>query len=429
MPIQPQPRDEAYDELVDEFETATEGRLSSFNRNDIETDLARSFSSLEVELTHYILSAWFATWIDYAGRELDADDLRAVGLSPQLVDLDILNAYVEPAALDRLVAGTVDGRIPAKPATGEVSFFLSDPAAGQSEIPEGTVVATAGGREYRTTASAPKLQRTSTTAPVRAVEPGPDGNIPAGEISAFDSNQPGLDGVDAATNTGPIGGGEAEETTEELRARAKRSRTFGAGRVTAAGVKGRIIAELPESGLEADDIAIIEFPDPTVSGAHPDYNGSDAASSPAVPHAIVIVDGGASDTDIEAAIGVAKEHAIPHPLERPSRTTLTIEGTLRPTEYATEADLTDASGGQPSAIDQAEAAVIRYLSEKSLGENVSIERLQAEAIFSAPDIIEDLDSLSVTDETDTSITDDLSVSDREVVAPGGVTFTAGAGGI
>jgi hypothetical protein len=428
MPIQPQPRDEAYDELVDEFETATEGRLSSFNRNDIETDLARSFSSLEVELTHYILSAWFATWIDYAGRELDADDLRAVGLSPQLVDLDILNGYVEPAALDRLVAGTVD-RIPAKPATGEVSFFLSDPAAGRSEIPEGTVVATGGGREYRTTASAPKRQRTSTTAPVRAVEPGSDGDIPAGEISAFDSNQPGLDGVDAATNTGPISGGEAEETTEELRARAKRSRTFGAGRVTAAGVKGRIIAELPESGLEADDIAIIEFPDPTVSGAHPDYNGSDAASSPAVPHAIVIVDGGASDADIEAAIGVAKEHAIPHPLERPSRTTLTIEGTLRPDEYATEADLTDASGRQPSAIDQAEGAVIRYLSEKSLGENVSIDRLIADAIYAAPDVIGDLDNLSVTDETDTAITDDLSVSDREVVAPGSVTFTAGTGEI
>jgi hypothetical protein len=428
MPIQPQPRDETYDELVSDIETATEGRLSSFNRNDIETDLARSFSSLEVELTHYILSAWFATWIDYAGRELDADDLRAVGLSPRLVDLDILNAYVEPAALDRLVAGTVD-RIPAKPATGEVSFFLSDPAAGRSEIPERTVVATGGGREYRTTASAPKRQRASTTAPVRAVEPGPDGNIPAGEISDFDSNQPGFDGVDAATNTEPIGGGEAEETTEELRARAKRSRTLGAGRVTAAGVKGRIITELPESGLEADDIAIIEFPDPTVSGAHPDYDGSDAASSPAVPHAIVIVDGGASDADVASAIKVAKEHAIPHPLERPTRTTLTIEGTLRPDEFATVADLTEPSSGDAAPIELAERSVLRYLGEKSLGENVSIDRLIADAIYAAPDVIEDLDNLSVTDETGTAITGDLSVSDREVVTAGSVTFTAGAGEI
>jgi hypothetical protein len=405
MVYQPTPQDDERQQLIADIRERTENRISSFDQGDFEWEHTDAFAALKTELGHYLLAAWFAGWVDFAGKELDADDLRLVGLDPRLVDLDELNAYVEEEDLDRLVADTTE-RIPPAPATGEAVFLFGDRGGDPTdgEIPARTLLVTPGDIEFRTLEAAEYgATDSSVVVPIEAVVPGPVGNIGPGTPFEIPSSEVGTGLVEEAITRDPVTGGEIAETTPELRERARRAKILTSGGVTEVGEKGRIISELPGTGIELDDIAIIEYPDPTVSDSKYDY-----------PHAIVVVDGGGADDEVQAAIDIAKEHGIRHELERPTTHTLDVTGTLIPDEYADTSDIN---------VERAEERVIRFLAERSLGEDVSIEKLIAQVFFSEFEDIGDIDDLVVTDETGTEIVDDYSVTNREVIDPGTVTFS------
>jgi uncharacterized phage protein gp47/JayE len=125
-------------------------------------------------------------------------------------DLDARAAEIQPALITRR---------PAAAATGTV-VFSRPTTIGTVTIPIGTVVKTASGIEFTTTAIGTILNgnTTSGNVPVVANEEGSAGNVALGTVTKFNAKPAGITGV---TNTTDFSNGIDEELDDAFRARLK----------------------------------------------------------------------------------------------------------------------------------------------------------------------------------------------------------------
>lgn len=136
-------------------------------------------------------------------------------------------------------------------AAGTVTFFRqSDAGEGNITIPEGVVLSTKKGETSFVTVELRTLQRGQARidVPVRSRIAGPDGNAASGAISAL--SQPIL-GIGSVTNFEATAQAAAEETDEQLRARAK-AILRGAGKATIAALINAISGQ-PAKLVEVAD--------------------------------------------------------------------------------------------------------------------------------------------------------------------------------
>ena len=115
------------------------------------------------------------------------------------------------------------------PANGEVTITVSQPQPGRAYLlPEGTIVVTADPSPiafYSTVPVTLTAEAPSATVTVRAFQPGPQGNVPVGAITAIDPvfQQLYLSIVPpttmSAANQQPLSGGSDQEPDEDYRAR------------------------------------------------------------------------------------------------------------------------------------------------------------------------------------------------------------------
>lgn len=130
--------------------------------------------------------------------------------SAQGDDLDDRAAEIQPALIFRRQAAK---------STGQVTFSRSG-TSGIVTIPIGTVVKTADGIEFVTTAvgTIPDLSSTSGAVTAIAVEAGAAGDVDPTTIVRFDAKPAG---VDTVTNAASFSGGEDKESDDAFRARLK----------------------------------------------------------------------------------------------------------------------------------------------------------------------------------------------------------------
>lgn len=127
---------------------------------------------------------------------------------PQTAQGEWLDRHAALRGLDR--RGAVSSE-------GSIRFSVTTPVATDLTIPKGTVCATAGLTRFETTAEGTlKAGEASVLIPARAVEPGEDGNVPAGSILAM--AVPPV-GVGACVNPEAFTGGADTEDDDALRAR------------------------------------------------------------------------------------------------------------------------------------------------------------------------------------------------------------------
>lgn len=105
----------------------------------------------------------------------------------------------------------------ATPAAGVVRFYAQSGAETARTIPAGTVCMTAGLVRFETVGDAVlEAGEMWADVPVQAVEPGQQGNVPAGSITAMAVAPVG---IASCTNLAPCSGGVDEEDDESLRRR------------------------------------------------------------------------------------------------------------------------------------------------------------------------------------------------------------------
>lgn len=122
------------------------------------------------------------------------------------------------ASLDEVVRLVGLTRTPGARATGTITLSRTTPAPQAYTVPAGTQVMTGDGAIIFETTEVRILQQgtTQVDAPVRALEPGPEGNLAAGTITSLVSTVPGIETV---TNADPTTGGAEAETDAALRYR------------------------------------------------------------------------------------------------------------------------------------------------------------------------------------------------------------------
>lgn len=124
--------------------------------------------------------------------------------------------------LDRFIETFGMNRIPARRASGVVTFSRGTPATENILVPTGTQVyrpATSIGPQvnFQTVGSGQILVgQTSTTVPVEAVVAGTSGNVPSGSITSLAQSIPGITSI---TNPEGMSGGADIESDEQLRIR------------------------------------------------------------------------------------------------------------------------------------------------------------------------------------------------------------------
>jgi uncharacterized phage protein gp47/JayE len=157
----------------------------------------------------------------------------AIGLWMQWLIVEVLAttraATSNAADLDSWMADFSLTRLPASPATGQVSFARFTPTQ-QALIPTGTMVRTADGTQSFTVGtdatnpawSIPQAGYilgagvASLIVPVSANTPGSSGNVQAGAINLMSS---AISGIDTVTNAAPLTGGLDAEADAALRSR------------------------------------------------------------------------------------------------------------------------------------------------------------------------------------------------------------------
>lgn len=278
--------------------------------------------------------------------------VRAVSRELKLVYEQMDQAYrrafidiAQGVALDNVVALLGIVRNPALPAKGHVTFFLKKPNQGKNPvvISPRTRVADTKGRVFVVSEGGfINPGDKSVALPVIAQDPGPDGNVGTGSITVMPTPPRGVDG--GVTNESPVTGGEAAESDDQLRERAKHALER-AGNATLNAIKFAI--------LEVDGVEGVEVRDHTIDDTIPlgevrvRYSGGDGQ---AIQQAI---------EDSRAAGILVRAEAV---------TTVFLAGTFY---VIPDADL---AADSPARFKQALIAALKAL---AIGEAVYVRRLAA----------------------------------------------------
>jgi len=268
--------------------------------------------------------------------------------------------YATGASLDETVRLVGIVRTPATRATGTVTLARSLPAAQDYPIPAGTRLLTQDGMVAFETTEVRILKRgeTQVDVPIRAVAPGPEGNVSAGTITSLAGTVPG---IETATNADPTTGGAAAESDSALRYRTIRY-TPGA-KATIGAIENALLSV---SGVSSVLVA---------------ENQTDNTIT-----ATVI---GGDDPDIIAALEATRAAGIAATHIRPTPRTVTVS-------VAAQA-MGDAN---PSEVQLAiEAALAEYFAGLSLGADVQFSDV-VETVLSAAGV-DWITAISATDGTTT----------------------------
>jgi uncharacterized phage protein gp47/JayE len=251
-------------------------------------------------------------------------------------------------------------------AIGQETFSRVDTTVAVT-VAVGTQIATAGGVVYETTQEGViAIGATSITLPIKALEKGKTGNVPAGTITILVS---GITGVDAVVNSANVGGGVDEETEVEYYSRF-RAYLLGLARSNKYGIiSGALLNESLRSA------SIVEH-FPPKSGF---YNftlylddGSGTVSNTTIAQVKQVIDGdGTAQFEGYRAVGINVDYLAP------TSVPINVTGTVV-ASYAI--DLTEAK----KIID---AAITAHLNGKIIGSDVRRADIQR-VVLSYPWIID-----------------------------------------
>ena len=365
MTLSPRPRPDIFVSLRDSLQgritklTNFTDRSFNFVWND---SFARELRDVEVQA----LAAQLSGYIEYAGGPILQSDLAELGLQDS-VSVEEINEYMQDEDLDELVKLVGVERSLGTRATGSVDFTTE---SGEVTIPEGTTISTqtrsAGDRViFETTepASTSSGATIVTDIEVQAVEPGADGNLPAGELRVLPNPPVGVIGV---TNTSATEGGQDREPNRELRERAARAVEGSSEGGTVSGI--RTFVEQNVEGVGVGDVFIDEFFD----------------EQP--PFVDVIVSGG-TEADARAAIDTARPAGIRHNLLRPQDIVIGISADVA------------ASGLNESQkqqlVQEATETAEQFISDLAIGEELFLDKLSIAVVdsLSIPQAIIDIDRI------------------------------------
>lgn len=422
MPYQPENLEAIEDSVQTQISNQAPTITAWFEQtsNDAVSDV---FSEGLYEREQELLYVWFASSLQFAGKRITEDDLRSISLDPAAVDLQKINALQSDADLKAAAADRGVARLPGSYARGEILVTFS--AAGES-APAGfevTAPAFDGGEDLRyvtTEIAQADENATVATVPIRAVERGTRYNTGGERVTGLPNQRPAA--VQSVTNADPITGGEAAESNDELRERAR-----GAS-LEDATLKQRVISALNTAqggGVTERDIIIEEFPDP-----------SDPASQYAYPYGDIIIDyNGPQDTlvdsdgdsvaDLQGLVDAERALGIKIYYVAPSVHTLDVTAEVAPAEpsqtAATAADINAA---------QVEDGIRQHIENLGLGDDIYTAHLET-AMTDADDAVAYAPTLTMTltapDSTTTTLarSSRAAIGAREKVQPGAdITVTA-----
>lgn len=359
MTLQPDEQDTIFDRIKNAI--TSNSLITNFSPNSPERAITHdAFAAEMVERQHELLAVQLSSRIDYAGKTITENDLENLGVNTSFVDLELLNSYIEESDLDELVKRNGVTRDPGSFATGEVTFTTTNESV---TIPEGIEVgtdpdATGNFLQFVTDESAsPDAGGTSVTVGVTAAERGSEYNIGSGSIEYMPSPPPGVSSV---TNTSATTSGEDEETTEELRQRAKDVLIRQTGGGTTDGIEGGLVSQV--DGLDLADVIVDEFED-----ADPQYFD-------------VVVDGGPSDSELQSLIDDLQPTAINGNLVRPTSVLFDISATV---------------SGSDIQTNNVESDLNSYVQDLGIGEDLIVDQIIA-IIINADEGILGIDDLVIT---------------------------------
>lgn len=301
-------------------------------------------------------------------RTINEAVARETAFVYQQINQVYFSAFIDTAtgkSLDLVVSILGVVRKSSEFAEGLVTFFR-DPAAGDGNIsiPEGTLLRTNKGEAAFTTAQLRTLQRGQVRidVPVRATEgsKGPDGIVAAGLINTL--VQP-ITGIARVTNFDETILGEADETDEELRARAKAA-VRSLGKATLAAIE-RVIAE--------ERAILVDIYDPNIAGRQSDA-GTVTALVEVTPGRFESVRAAVEDTRAAGVrVFVLAQQIFLKPRVKVSLRTpgLTIEGRLK-----VRREIVDAIGAYLDTLDAGAPA----LGAELLGAAKSVEEVDTASI-------------------------------------------------
>lgn len=382
MTLQPDAGDSIFERIRSTIASLSD--ITNFSTNSPERAITQAQAEEQRKRQHELLSVQLSARVKYSGKTITEEDLRDLNVDPAVVDLELLNSYQDESDLDALAAGKGITRDPGSFATGTVTFQVTDDTA---TIDEGTVVTTptdvdGDSIRFETTEQVSPAQGSSEVdADIRALERGADGNVGSGAITEIESPPPKVAGNPPVSNANATTGGESRETTPELRNRTELAIVGQAGGGTLEGVKSGLVDRF--DGLDRADIEIDQ------DFANTDFD--------------VVVDGGPSDSDLNAAIDDLQPVAVEGTLVRPTKITIDIDTTVSGT------------GIDTSAV---EDDIRAYIENLGIGDDIVRDQVVA-TIITANDSVEGIDSLSTT-ANGTGFSDDYPIGATDKAEAGSV---------
>jgi len=369
MTLEPEPQETIFERIKSAIASASS--ITNFSPNSPEKAISDDAFAAEMrERQHEALAVQLSARVDYAGKTITEEDLEDLDVDPDVVDLDLLNSFIEERDLDEFGKRNGVTRDPGSFGEGTVTFQTTGDSV---VIPDGTTVGTQPDEDgdylafVTTKEVSPDTGKTQVDAPIQAAERGSAWNVGSGTITYVPNPPPGVEGDPPVNNANATTSGEDEETTPELRERTKRALIETSGGGTKGGLEGGLVSRF--TGLDSNDVIVDEF-----ENADPIY-------------ADVIIDGGPSDTDAQDAIDELRPVAVSHNLVRPTQITVDVTVEVEGTDVDTaevETDIND------------------YLTALGLGEDVVRDKLIATTMTADLDV-ENITTLTVevVDETHT----------------------------
>lgn len=373
MTNEPRTIDEVYDDMESNLRDKIT-LLTNFTRRSFNYVFSRAFAREVRSLEVQSLAADLSGFVDYAGGPVSEEDLNSLGI--ENVDENEINNYMDDEYLDELVKLVGIRRYEGAESTGSVN--IETQTTNQVKVPVGLKLTTtpetvgeklifevapnegadnfvfqSGSDSYYTNESSPGVYEPQiSNIQVKAVEVGPEYNVPSNSIIRFESPPVGVKGVN---NPSATTGGENIETNDELRERAKKSVQGTSEGGTVEGIETYIQQNV--DNVRQGDVEIEEF----------FYNGVDDKR----PFVDVIVDGGI-DSEVNQAIEEARPVGIPHYLIRPQGIQLNVRADLVGT------DINDT---------YVNTVIEEYLNEQGINDNLYKDQLIRNIMTSDNNII------------------------------------------